>query len=121
MQILEDKSIEVHVLMRRFTREEVLTELNCEKINADFKDKTADFLINLFYQKDKNLENFYSNCVLDKDKDNRIELFNIKFKDIIFGISLFSLSTAYLLKSHGGRKLFCEIYIFGALVSLLRI
>lgn len=120
MQILEDKSIQVHVLMRRFSKEELLAELKCDDMDIDSKAKTADFLISLFYQKDKNLENFYSNSVSDGVKRDYRELFDLRFKNIIFGFSAFSLSSLYLLRTDRGRKLFCEIYMFGTLMSLLR-
>lgn len=106
--------------MRRFSKEELLAELKCDNMHVDSKAKTADFLISLFYQKDKSLENFYSNSVSDGViRDNR-ELFDLRFKSIIFGFSVFSLSTLYLLRTGKGRKLFCEIYMFGAFMSLLR-
>ena len=56
-QMLKQNTYEIHVHMKRITKEELIkTDLN--DFDFDSRDKTAQFLINLFSKKEKNLDIF---------------------------------------------------------------
>ena len=110
--------------MRHFSKEKLLDSLSLrDSTDIDSRDKITQFLISTFYQKDKNIDNFRFNRPqsFDSLNESKMELFNLNKSDVLPGFVLFTLTTAGLLCTGSGRKLYLKMYIAGALVSFFNI
>lgn len=123
-EILDDKSIEVHVLMRYYSREKLLSCLNSlDSTELISREEVVQFLVDTFYQKDRNLENLFLNSSESSHvaKGTNGELFGLKLRSLIFGFLFYSLPTLFYLRTSIGQKVFLRIYAVGVIASLLKI
>lgn len=110
--------------MSHFSKEKLLGLLSLrDSTDIDSRDKIAQFLINTFYKKDKYIDNFHFNRPQSCDNLNetKMDLFDLNSREILPGFALFTLTTACLLSTVCGRKLYLRIYLAGALASFLNI
>ncbi len=126
-EIFVNKSIEIHVLMRHFSKEKLMKSLNATDIrDVSLRDNVVQFLIDIFHQKDVNMENFFLNSpdyLQCNKQESKLQLFNLKFRNIIPGLVFFTASNlAFIyLNTNSGRKVYVQAYLIGALLSCLRV
>jgi len=126
-QIFVNKSIEIHILMRHFSKEKLMKSLHATDIrDLSQRDKVVQFLIEIFHQKDVNLENFILNSpdYLETQKqESTLQLFNLQLGGILPGLVFFTASNlAFIyLNTTSFRKVLVQAYLIGALLSCLRI
>ena len=121
-QMLYSKSIEIHVLIRHFSKEKLLACLSVKDfIEVKKREQILEFLIGLFYQKDKNLENFYTNPreMHKYSSMANLDLLNLNLKSVVPGFLFFSITSLLLLNSKIGRKIFVRAYLFGWVLPIL--
>ena len=119
-QLLKNNTYEIHVHMKRIAKEELIkTDLN--SFDFDSRDKTAQFLINLFFKKDKNLDIFYHNDLKANNKMTRratnFNERNLSFFSILPGVIIFSSLSVLILNNRLGRKLFIKTYAFSSVFT----
>ncbi len=120
-QILKSNTYEIHVHIKRITKEELI-KTDLKSFDFDSRDKTAQFLINLFFKKDKNLDIFYHNDLKANNEMTRATNFcekNLNFLSIVPGVVIFSSLSVLLLNNRLGRKLFIKTYAFSSVLTYI--
>lgn len=126
-QIFEDDSLEIHILMKCFSKEKLMKNLRAtETVDIKLRDNVFEFLINIFHQKDKKLNNFFSNPpeYLVNSSESNLQMFNLKFKNVMPGFMLFSLTNLFVIYFNyfsNNRKLILKVYLIGAFISFIRV
>lgn len=114
---------ELHVHMKRIAKEELIkTDLHEFDINS--RDKTAQFLINLFYKKDKNMDIFYRNdlkCQHEMTKATNLCSRNLSFISVLPGALFFSTGTFFMLYTKLGRSIFIKTYAYTSILTFFLI
>lgn len=117
--LLREDNYEIHVHMKRIPIDELIrTDLHDFDINS--RDKTAQFLINLFYKKDKNLDIFYRNdlrCTNEICNRSNSCTKNINFLSVLPGVLFFSSISILLLNTRLGRRIFIKTYTYSSILT----
>jgi len=120
-----ESKYEIHVHMKRISKEELIqTDLiNFDSVDLNLnysRDKTAQFLINLFYKKENNLDIFYRNDLKSKESDlKRVCSRQLSFKSILPGFIFYSSFSIFLLNFKLGRRIFIRTYSYSFILTLI--
>lgn len=110
--------------MKRISKEELiqndLINFDCD-LNLNYsRDKTAQFLINLFYKKENNLDIFCRNDLKSKESDlKRVCSQQLSLKSILPGFLFYSSISILLLNFKLGRRIFIRTYSYSFILTLI--